>query len=186
MSATLKEGQVLICNARLGYPKLWEAQGLKGDPSSKPRFGCQIMLPKSDTKTKAKIDAEVERLSKVHFKGKVPKMKDLCIKDGDGEEGDETTEGFWLISANRAETQGRPAVVAKDGRTALLPADGKPYAGCWCNFLISLYVPKNWGKVCAGLEIVQFVKDDEPFGGSAPAPADVMPDLSDDDEDEDI
>lgn len=182
----LKEGQLLIRNGRLGYPKLWEAQGIKGDPTSKPRFGCQIMLPKSDTKTKAKLDAEVERLSKVHFKGKVPKSKDICIKDGDGEDGDEFTAGFWLISANRAEIQGRPAIVGVDGKSSLLPADGKPYPGCWCNFLISLYVPKNWSKICAGLEIVQFTKDDEPFGGSAPAPADVMPDLSDEDDDDDI
>lgn len=181
-NATLKEGQIFIPASRLGYPKLYKAQGIDGDPTSKPRFGCQIMLPKSDTKTKEKLDAEITRLSKLHFKGVVPKSKDLFIKDGDGEDGDENTKGFWLISANRAESQGRPQIVDRDGRTALHEADGKPYAGCWCNFLVSAYVPKNWKKVCAGLEIVQFVKDDEPFGGSAPRAADVMPSMEEDED----
>ena len=47
----------MIPNARLGYPKLFKAEGIQGDPSSKPRFGCQILLPKTDTKTKARLDA---------------------------------------------------------------------------------------------------------------------------------
>lgn len=174
----------MIQKARLGYPKLFRAAGIDGDPTSKPRFGCQILLPKSDTKTKEKLDAEITRLSKLHFKGVVPKSKDLFIKDGEGEDGDENTKGFWLISANRAESQGRPQIVDRDGRTALHEADGKPYAGCWCNFLVSAYVPKNWKKICMGLEIVQYIKDDEPFGGSAPRAADVMPPMEDDEDDD--
>jgi hypothetical protein len=184
--STLKEGQILVKNARLGYPKLFTPQALKGDPSSKPRYGCAIYLSKDDVKTKAKIDAEIDRLAKLHFKGKVPKAKDMFIKDGDGDDGDENTAGYWVISANRAESQKRPQVVDKDGRTPLDSQDTKPYAGCRCNFLISVYVPKNWQKMCAVLEIVQFVADDEPFGSVTVNAAEVMPDLSDEDEDEDI
>jgi len=182
MSNTLKEGQLLIKGSRLGYPKLFTPEGIKGDPSSKPRYGCAIYLPKSDTKTKAKVDAEIERLSKINFKGAVPKSKDLFIKDG----ADEGMDDYWIISANRAESQKRPQVVDKDGRTPLDSQDTKPYAGCDCNFLISIYVPKNWKKICANLEIVQFIGDNEPFGASGVKAADVMPDLSDEDEDEDI
>ena len=183
--STLKEGQQLIKNARLGYPKLFTPAGIKDDPTSKPRYGCAIYIPKTDVKAKAAIDAEIERLSKIHFKGKVPKTKDLAVKDGDGEDGDDNTKGYWVVSANRAVSQKRPQVVDKDGRTPLDSQDSKPYAGCRCNFLISWFVPKNWAKVCAVLEIVQFVGDDEPFGAGSPAAADVMPDLSED-EDEDI
>lgn len=182
-NAILKEGQLII-TGRLGYPKLFRPEGIKGDLTSKPRYGCLIMVPKTDTKAKKKIDDEIERLSKVHFKGKVPKSKDLFIKDGDGEDGDENSKGFWLVSANRAEYQGRPQIVDRDCRTALHQEDGKPYAGCWCNFLIGVYVPKNWQKVCAGLDIVQFNKDDEPFGGAAPRAEDVMPSLEDDEDDD--
>jgi hypothetical protein len=184
MSATLREGQILIRNARIGYPKLFTPEGIKGDPTSKPRYGCQILISKTDVKTKATIDAEIERLSKVHFKGKVPKTKDLFLRDGDSEDGDDNTRGYWIVSANRSEAQKRPQVVDKDGKTPLDSQDSKPYAGCRCNFLISAYVPKNWAKVCAVLDICQFVADDEPFGAGTVKASEIMPDLSEEDDDE--
>jgi len=178
----LPEGQVFIPSGRLGYPKLFKAEGIKGDATSKPRYGCQILVAKSDTATKARIDAEIDRLAKVNFKGVKPKTKDLLIKDGDGEDGDENSKGCWIVSANRAETQGRPQVVDR-ARRALMPEDGKPYAGCYCNFVIGVFVPKNWSKICGSLEIVQFVKDGEPFGGARVDTA-VMPELPDDEDEE--
>lgn len=179
--STLPEGQVLIPNSRLGYPKLWKAVGIKDDPTSKPRFGCAIYLPKSDEATKAKIDKEIARLSKIHFKGVKPKSKDICVADGDSEDGDENTKGYWIISANRAESQGRPQIVDRS-RKAIDSSDASTvYAGCVCNFLVSFFVPKNWGKICASLEIVQFSKDGEPFGAARVAAEDVMPDLGDED-----
>jgi hypothetical protein len=186
MSDKTKEGQLLLRNCRLGYPKLFVPEAVKAskdDPNPKKRYGAAIYLPKTDVKAKAAIDAEIERLSKVHFKGKVPKSSDLFIKDGDGEHGDDNTKGCWIISANRAESQKRPQVVDKDGRTPLDSQDSKPYAGCRCNFLISVYVPGNWAKVCSSLEICQFVADDEPFGAGSVKAEDVMPDLSDEDDD---
>lgn len=182
MSATLQEGQVLIPNARLGYPKIWKPEGIKGDPSSKPRYGAALYIPKSDTKTKAALDAEIDRLSKIKFKGVRPKSKDLFIKDGDGEDGDENTKGCWVVSANRSESQGRPQIIDRN-RKLLLPEDGRPYAGCYVAALIAVFVPQNWGKICASLEVVQFRADGEPFGAGRVDVEAVMPDLSDDDDD---
>ena len=172
----------MIPNARVGYLKIWKPEGIKNDATSKPRYGCAIYLPKSDVKTKAAIDAEVDRLSKLKFKGIKPKSKDLCIKDGDGEDGDDNTKGCWIISANRAESQGRPQVIDRN-RKALLPDDGKPYGGCYCNVLVSFFVPQNWSKICASLEVLQFVKDGEPFGAGRVDVESVMPDLGDEEED---
>jgi len=185
MSTTtqLPEGQVLIQNSRIGYPKLYKAEGVKGDATSKPRFGCQIYLPKSDEATKAKIDKEIARLSELHFKGVKPKSKDLCIKDGDGEDGDENTAGCWIISANRAVSQGRPQVVDRKHKPIDSSESATVYAGCVCNFLVSFFVPKNWGKITASLEIVQYVKDGEPFGAPRPVADRVMPELADDGDD---
>lgn len=178
----LAEGQVIV-PGRLSFPKLWEAKAVAGDPNAKPRYGCQILLPKTDTATHAKLTAEIDRLAKLHFKGVRPKSKDLFIKDGDGEEGDEITAGHWVISANRAESQGRPLVIDRN-RTPLMPSDNKPYAGCFCNFLIGIYKPKNWTKITASLEVVQFDKDGTPLGGGGGhANANVMPDLGDDESD---
>jgi hypothetical protein len=186
MATTLPEGQVLIPNARLGYPKLWKAEGIKADPTSKPRFGCAIYLPKSDTTTKAALDKEIERLQKEKFKGTKLKSKDLFISDGDGEDGDENTKGCWIISANRAETQGRPQVVDRSRKPIDSSDASKVYAGCYCNFLIGVYVPGKWQKICASLEIVQFVKDGEPLGAPRPDADAVMPDLPEDDDDNDV
>ena len=181
-NATLQEGQIMVPNARLGYPKLYKADGIKGDPTSKPRFGCQLYLPKTDEKTKAKIDAEIARLSKTHFKGVKPKVKDLFFRDGDGEDGDENTAGHWIISANRAETQGRPQVVDRARKPIDSANQSDVYGGCYVNALIALFVPKNWSKICASLEIIQKVKDGESFGAPRVSADDVMPELPDEDD----
>ena len=181
-TAQLPEGQLLIPNSRIGYPKLWKPEAIKGMADSKPRYGCAIYLPKSDEATKAKIDKEIARLSKIHFKGVKPKSKDLCVTDGDGEDGDENTKGYWIIAANRAESQGRPQVVDRKRKPIDSTDADAIYPGCRCNFLVSFFKPKNWAKICASLEIVQFAKDDERFGAPRPEAEEVMPELPDDDE----
>ena len=179
MANTLQEGQVLIPMARLGYPKLFKAESVKKDPASKARFGCQIYLPKSDRTTAKAVQAEIDRLVKEKLKGVKPKGADICVSDGD-DGGDENTKGHWIISANRAEKQGRPQVIDRN-RTPLTPDDNRPYAGCYCAFLISFFVPKDWKKICASLEVVQFAKDGEPFGAGRVDVDAVMPNLDDDD-----
>lgn len=182
MSTQLPEGQVYIPCSRLGYPKLWKAEGIKGDPTSKPRFGCAIYLPKSDEATKAKIDKEIARLSKLHFKGVKPKSKDLPFRDGDGEDGDENTAGCWVVSANRAETQGRPQVVDRNKKPIDSSDASEVYAGCYCDYVVSFFVPKNWNKICASLEVVRKNKDGEPFGAARVDVDAALPDLPEDEE----
>lgn len=182
MSA-LKEGQLLIRNARLSYPKLFRAEAVKSDPNARPRYGCALIVPKGDEATMAKVNAEIARLAKGKMKGVTPKRKDIPIKDGDGEDGDEFSKGCWVISANRQESQGRPTVIDRD-KSPLDESDGRPYAGCYVNAVIGLYVPKAWPtKVCASLEIVQFWKDGEPFGAER-VDTDVMPDFDGEDDDD--
>lgn len=183
-TATLQEGQFIVQNCRLGYPKLYVAKAMENDPTSKPRFGCQIYLPKTDEATKAKLDIYVAKLVKEKLKNVKPKSKDLCIKDGDGEDGDEHTKGCWIISANRAEGQGRPQVVDRKNKAIDSSEASTVYAGCVCNFMISLYVPKkgNTNQISACLEIVQKVRDGDAIGAPRVAAEDVMPELGEDEE----
>lgn len=179
----LPEGQILIKNARIGYPKLFKPEGIMNDPTSNPRYGCQIYVPKEDKETLRALQDEIDRLTKIHFKGVKVKAKDLCVKDGDGEDGDENSKGHWVISANRSEKQGRPHVRDRDGKTPIDSMDGRPSPGNLCNFIIGLYVPKNWSKICASLEVVQFVKDDGVSYGGAKIDVDsILPDLSEDED----
>lgn len=185
MSKEIKANQLLIENARIGYPKLFKAVAIQGDASAVPRFGCQLYIPKSDTKTKALLDRVVEALTKEHMKGTRPKTKDLCIKDGDGEDGDDNTRGHWIVSANRSESQGRPQVVNRDRSVIDSSEANIVYAGCYVNAVVSFYVPKNFKtKICGGLEVIQFRKDGEALGGSRVDAASVLDDLSDLDDEE--
>lgn len=184
-SAVLSNGNIALVG-RISYPKLFKAEGIKNDPSSKPRFGCGILLPKTDKAAKKLIDDAMKALIDEKLDGTKPKAKDLFIKDGDGEEGDEFSAGCWVLSANRQESQGRPTVLDRD-KSPLTAEDGKIFAGYWCQFVIGLYVPKGWKKVCASLEVVRFVAEDETFGAGRVDPDELPDDLPgvDDDEDED-
>lgn len=179
---SIQEGQLLIKNARIGYPKIFAASAIKGDPNAKPRFGCQIYIPKSDEAAKAAIDKEIARLAKIHTKGVKPKASLLPIKDGDGEDGDENTRGYWILAANRAETQGRPQVVDRSKKPIDSSEASTVYGGCWCNFLVGFFFQQKWGRICCGLEIVQKVKEGESFGAPRANAEEVMPDLPEEEE----
>ena len=160
---------VLVGNQSKEFPKISVHDELVRDIS-------EIEI---DEATKAKIDTEIRRLAKDKMKGVLPKGKDISMKDGDGDEGDEHSEKCWIISANRHHKQGRPQVVDRK-RNPLAMEDGRPQAGDVCNFLISAFVPKAWPtKVCFSLEIVQYVEQGTPIGAGA-ADVGVMPDLDED------
>ncbi len=179
-TATLKDGQVLI-KGRISYPKVFKPEHFKNDTATPKRYGCQVLMPKSDTEGKAAIDKEIDRLTKQHFKGKKPKTKDLPIKDGDGEDGDEHSKGCWIISANRAESQGRPTVVDRQ-KQPIVQEDGKLFAGYHCRFILGIYKPKTYDIISASLELVQVLREGEVIG-AAPVSADDLPDLDDDEDD---
>jgi len=178
------EGQLVLKNVRLGYPKLFHAEAIKGLEDSKPRYGCALYLPKSDVASKARIDKEIARITKEHLKGVRPKSKDISISDGDGEDGDENTAGCWIINANRAEHQGRPQVVDRNLQP-LTADDEKPYAGCYVMAVVCLYKPKAWNKVACSLEVIQFSRDGERFGAAPVDVHSVLTNLEDEDEDGD-
>lgn len=183
MSKLIAEGSVLITKARIGHPKLFTAEQVRGDASAKKRFGCVIHVSKDDKETCEILQNEIDRLTKIHFKGAKLKSKDLFIKDGDGEEGDEFSKNCWIISANRPESQGRPNVRDRDGKTPIDSMDGRPAPGNKCNFIIGIYKPKDWPKICASLETVQYVEDDGVrYGGSKIDVDSILPDLSEDED----
>jgi hypothetical protein len=124
-----------------------------------------------------------------HFGKKVPSDK-CCLRKGDYEEGNPRYDGYggmWAVSAARAQKQGRPVLVDrrknplsdKDAATML-------YAGCRVNAKINIYANNHEGvkRINATIEVVQFVRDDEPFG-AGPASVDDMPDVADDLEESD-
>lgn len=176
-----------IVEGRIGYPKLYTPERAQNDPTSTPRFGCQLYMPKDKTAAKKRLDEIIDDLVKERFKGVRPKSKDIFLKDGDGEYADKSgiSAGCWIISANRAEKQGRPQVVDRAKKPIDSTESATIYAGCDVQILISVYVPKrgNTNQIAAVLEVVRKLGDNTPIGGGGVVDVEnVLPDLPDDDE----
>lgn len=168
--------------ARLSFPRLFKPKAFR--EGQDPRFEATFLLDPSD-KAHAKVIKQIEdaadSIVEEHFGKKKPKKIELCFGDGDEKDYDGYEGMFYISTSNKT----RPTVVARD-RTPLVEEDGKPYAGCYVNGSITLWVMDNeFGKrVNANLRAVQFVKDGEAFGVK-PVDADEEFDVLDDDGDSD-
>ncbi len=76
-------------------------------------------------------------------------------------------------------TKPRPTVIDRD-RTALIQADGRPYAGCYVNAVVDIWAQdNNFGKrINASLSGVQFLRDGDAFAGGGVAAPDDFDDIS--------
>ena len=184
MSMELQEGQIILEDVRVGYPTLFRAMPVKNEPEGKKRFSLRPYLPKSNKATKARIDKEIARIVRDELQGVMPPKDKIFLVDGDEKTDDDIAKGHWVISANRPEKdkQGRlnPPAVTHRNRKPAKEEDNPVYGGCRCNVLISIYLQKKWKRICAQLEVVQFIADDEPFGAPRVDPESVMPEMPDD------
>lgn len=152
--------KIKLENVRLSFPALFEAKAMKG---SEPRFSATFLMDSvKHADLIKKIETTIDRLALDHFKKKVT-LKGVCLHNGNEKEDKEGYgDGTMFVTASR---KTRPAVVDQKLIT-LTKEDGKPYAGCYVNASIRLWVQDNeFGKrVNAELLAVQFVKDGESFG----------------------
>lgn len=192
MSNTEKrDTDVTLLNVRGSYLKLVKAEAVaaeKGNPNAKKRFGMVVLIPKDDAESKAKLDKAEASVKAANPKTKFLKSN-LLLKCGDTDEKAEPEyAGHWFFSANRNEDQGAPDCYGrkrKNGKLSLEETKSLFYSGCRVNVVVGIYKPKQWDKVCASLEIVQFWAHDEKLGNGASASADELPDIEDDEDDAD-
>lgn len=138
-----------------------------------------LLIPKSDTVTKADIDASMEAaaqeaVSKVWGGVRPPYLKPV-IHDGDGVRpsgvafGDEC-KGHWVMTAS---TKTKPQVVGIDNiKCELAPND--IYSGMYARVTIRFFGYSNSGNkgVGCGLGNVMKTRDGEPLSGGASAATD--------------
>jgi hypothetical protein len=153
--------KIKLNNVRLSFPRLFKPKAFQ--EGQDPRFEASFLLDPSDKSHAAiikQIKATAKELATEEF-GEVPKSLKLCFGDGDEKEYDGYEGMFYVTSSNKT----RPTVVDRD-LSPLVEEDGKPYAGCYVNGTITLWVMNNqFGKrINANLRAVQFVKDGEAFG----------------------
>lgn len=176
---------VVTGRVRFSYPHLFQPHSnIQGQ---EPRYSLTILIPKSDTATKAKIDAAcaaaVQEGIANRWNGVQPPQLRLPVQDGDGvrqngEAFGQECKGHWVINTSSKQP---PQVVDASGNPIMVATD--VYGGCYGRASINFFAYNNTGNrgVGAGLGNVQKLEDGEPLGGgrttaaedfgAAPAPA---------------
>ena len=164
---------------RLSYANIWEAASING---GKPKFSTSIIIPKSDTKTIAAINAAIDAAIEngaAKFGGKIPNRAalKLPLRDGDVEREDEAYKGSFFLNANSTTA---PQIVDRAVQPILDRSE--VYSGCYARVSINFYAFNTNGNkgVACGLGNIQKVRDGEPLGGKSSAADDFASDLDDD------
>ena len=153
--------KVLTGEVRLSYVHLTTPRA--SQQGGEPKYSVTLLIPKTDTATKADID------------GARPPMLAVPIWDGDGVRksgvpfGDEC-KGHWVMTAS---TMNRPQVVGIDNISCeLAPSD--IYSGMYGRVTIRFFGYSNSGNkgVGCGLGNVLKTRDGEPLAGQASAASD--------------
>lgn len=181
--------QVTLKNVRLSFPHLFEPQA---SDNGDPKYNATFIIEPGSANAKA-LAAAVDAVAKEKWKDKaegilgvLAKADKICYRKHPKTNGSgDVYAGFEDMHFVSASDKARPTVVDRD-KTPLTAADGKPYGGCYVNVVLDVWAQDNaYGKrVNANLKAVQFTRDGDAFGGSAPVTADAFEDLSTDDADD--
>ena len=169
---------------RLSYANIWQAKSINGGA---PKYSTSVLIPKSDTKTVAKVKAAIQAAydegeSKLKGNSKsVPTLASLKtpLRDGDIERPDDAAyAGHWFINAN---SNTAPGVV--DANREPIYDTSEIYSGVYARVSLSFYVFNSNGNrgIACGLQNIQKVRDGESLGGKAKAEDDFDDDFKADD-----
>jgi len=173
-NATVKNPMKVITgeNTRWSYANVWEPKSINGGT---PKYSVSLIIPKSDTKTIAKIKAAIEAAyveGESKLKGNSKSVPPLAaiktpLRDANA----------YFINANSATA---PGIVDADLNPVLTRSE--VYSGVYGRASITLYAFNSNGNrgIACGLNNLQLIRAGEPLGGKASAESDFA---TDDDED---
>ena len=176
--------KVITGVCRLSYANIWQAKSINGGA---PKYSASVLIPKSDTKTVAKVKAAIQAAyeegeGKLKGNGKTaPSLASLKtpLRDGDTERpDDEAYAGHWFINAN---SNTAPGVV--DANREPIYDTSEIYSGVYARVSLSFYAFNsngNRGIACA-LQNIQKVRDGEALGGKSKAEDDFNDNFTSDD-----
>ncbi|SCJ38858.1 Protein of uncharacterised function (DUF2815) [Anaerotruncus sp. 2789STDY5834896] len=166
----------LTGEVRLSYANLLEPRApLNG---GEPKYSVTLLIPKSDTATKADIDAAIQAAMRdgkdKKWGGVMPPQPKIPLHDGDGvrqsgEPYGPECKGHWVITASSKQ---RPGVVDANIQPIIDPTE--IYSGMYGRVTINFFAYASNGNkgVGCGLGNVQKLRDGEPLGGHASAESD--------------
>ena len=170
-------------DTRWSYANVWEAKSINGGA---PKFSVSLIIPKSDTKTVAKIKAAIEAAyheGEAKLKGNGRSVPALSViktplRDGDTERPDDPAyANSYFVNANSATA---PGIVDADRQVILDRSE--VYSGVYGRASINFYAFNSNGNrvIACGLNNLQKIRDGEPLGGKARAEDDFATDNDDD------
>lgn len=170
-------------DTRWSYANVWEAKSINGGT---PKYSVSLIIPKSDTRTVAKLKAAIEATyqegqSKLKGNGRsVPPLSAIKnpLRDGDIERPDDAAyANAYFINANATTA---PGIVDADLNPILTRSE--VYSGVYGRASVTFYAFNSSGNrgIACGLNNLQKIRDGEPLGGKASAESDFA---TDDDED---
>ena len=151
-------------DTRWSYANVWEPKSINGGT---PKYSVSLIIPKSDTKTVAKIKAAIEAA----YQEGQSKLK------GNSKSVPPAYANAYFINANSATA---PGIVDADRNPVLTRSE--VYSGVYGRASINLYAFNSNGNkgIACGLNNLQLIRAGEPLGGKASAESDFA---TDDDED---
>lgn len=164
--------------ARLSYVHLFKPHAQQ--PGAEEKFSCTVLVPKSDTATKARIDAAIEAAKQKGINGKwngvCPPIVPHPVHDGDGVRPSDgmpfgpECKGHWVFTAS-AKADYPPEIVDQNGNPMINQSE--MYSGVYALVNVEFYPYTFGGKkgIGCGLGPVKKVRDGEALGGSAPTAA---------------
>lgn len=187
--------KVVTGKVRLGFPHLFKARA--AEEGQDPKFSTEILIPKADTKTVAKIRAAQNAAANsekgrkalgdsipVWGSEKFPHKKfNDTLHDGDDpdeNDGHPEREGHWFMNIRSSE-QYKPGVVDKDRQTVL--DQSEVYGGVFARVSMSAYAYSTSGNkgISFGLNSVQVLGYGDPFGSARENAEEVFDDDFEDD-----
>ncbi len=168
---------------RWSYANIWEAKSINGGT---PKFSVSLIIPKSDTRTIAKLKAAIEaayREGEAKLKGNgktVPPLSAIKtpLRDGDTERPDDPAyANAYFINANSATA---PGIVDADRQPILDRSE--VYSGVYGRASINFYAFNSNGNrgIACGLNNLQKIRDGDPLGGKSRAEDDFATELDED------
>lgn len=170
-------------DTRWSYANVWEAKSINGGT---PKFSVSLIIPKSDTRTIAKIKAAIEaayREGEAKLKGNgktVPPLSAIKtpLRDGDTERPDDPAyANSYFINANSSTA---PGIVDADRQPILERSE--VYSGVYGRASINFYAFNSNGNrgIACGLNNLQKIRDGEPLGGKSRAEDDFATEIDED------
>ena len=170
-------------NTRWSYVNAWEPKSINGGA---PKYSVSLIIPKSDTKTVAKIKAAIEAAyheGEAKLKGIsriVPPMDaiKLPLRDGDKERPDDPAyANSYFMNAN---SNTAPGIVDADCQPILERSE--IYSGVYGRASVNFYAFNSNGNrgIACSLNNLQKIRDGEHLGGKSSAEEDFSTEEEDD------